>query len=132
MHVKIRNHEEEQTTAIFGATDCEFDPELNQVTVWFPREVGNSDCRSFDGVIEASVVEAYYNEQGALETLADLSEYEDTELIVVTSPKYPHVQWAANYLTELEDLGGEFTLISDRNDSRDQVLCADKTSESEA
>ena len=85
MHLLIE-HLDGSRTEYFGVSD--YDAELgdndNQIHLWYHRDVsaGDKRDRTVQGTVKKAVDEMGYNEQGAYETIGDLTVTDGTKVVV--------------------------------------------------
>lgn len=114
MYLKILKADGDGHLEIFGVNDFHTKSEGN-IRVWFGTDSAVDDderYRDIDGHIISAVDESSYNFQGAYETIGDIGVASDTELLVVSSPKYPSTREAARTLKNETDYIGDFTFIT--------------------
>lgn len=114
MHVRILKADGGGYLDIFGVNDFQANSG-GGIRVWFGTDSAVDDDerhRDIDGYVISSVDESSYNFQGAYETIGDIGVADDTELLVVSSPKYPYVNEAARTLKNETDYTGDFTFTT--------------------
>lgn len=114
MHIRILKANGDGYLELFGVNDFQTNSGEG-IRVWFGTDSAVDDDerhRDISGYIVSCVDEASYNYQGAYETIGDIGMGGDTELEVISSPKYPQVSEAARTLKSETDYNGDFTFIT--------------------
>ncbi|MFD1643556.1 MULTISPECIES: hypothetical protein [Haloferacaceae] len=116
MYLKILKSDGSGFLEIFGANDFQAEGE-GSIRLWFGTDSaidGEKRHKDISGYVISAVDEASYNYQGAYETIGDIGVSEETELLVVSSPKYPQISKAAHTLKNEADYIGDFVFVSDQ------------------
>lgn len=114
MYLKILKSDGSGFLEIFGVNDFQAGPH-GTVQLWFGTDSatdGDDQHRDIDGYVVSAVDEKSYNFQGAYETIGDIGVSSETELLVVSSPKYPEVSEAARALKSEDDYIGDFEFVT--------------------